>query len=145
MKIFNKRARFEYELTGDRIEAGLSLKGMEAKSLREGRGDINQSHIRILNNEAFLVNANIPVAGAQKYDATRTRKLLLHRSEILSLLTKSKQQNLQIVPIVIYNKKRLVKLELALGKGKRKFEKKETIKKKDIDRDIEREFRGRGE
>ncbi len=143
MKIFNKRARFEYQLTGDRLEVGLSLKGMEAKSLREGRGDISQSYVKIVNNEAFLINANIPVAGAQKYDATRTRKLLLHKAEILSILTKTKQQNLQIVPIVLYNKRGRIKLEVALGKGKRKFEKKDSIKKKDIDRDIEREFRGR--
>lgn len=141
MKLFNKRARFEYELAGEGVEAGISLKGAEAKSLREGRGDISQSFVKIIGNEAFLVNANIP-ANLEKYDSTRTRKLLLHRKEILSLTTKMKQRKLQIVPIRVYNKGRLIKLYLELGKPKRKFEKKEAIKRRDITRDLERELKG---
>jgi len=91
----------------------------------------------------YITGANIPVAGASgKYDSLRTRKLLLHRSEILSLATKMKQQKLALVPVKLYNHKRLVKLELALGKSKRKFEKKESIKKHDLERELEREFRG---
>ncbi len=143
MRIFNKRARFEYELTGEGVEAGVSLKGIEAKSLRENRGDISKSHVRIMNGEAFLINANIPAAGIEKYDPTRIRKLLLHRSELLTLETKMKQGKLQLVPIRLYNKKRLIKLYLELGKPKRKFEKKEALKKDDIKRDIEKEFRGK--
>ena len=81
MRLFNnKRARFEYELTGEGVEAGISLKGAEAKSIREGRGDLSQSFVKILGNEAFLVNANIPATGIEKYDSTRTRKLLLHQA-----------------------------------------------------------------
>ncbi len=142
MRIFNKRAKFEYELTGEKVEAGLSLRGAEAKSIRENRADLSQAHVRIMGNEAFLINANIPVAGTKDNDPTRIRKLLLHKGEILSLLTKAKQKKLQIVPIMMYNKGRLIKLSLELGKPKRKFEKKEAIKRHDIDRDIEKEFKG---
>ncbi len=143
MKIFNKRARFEYELTGEKVEAGISLRGAEAKSIRENRADLSQSHVRIMGNQAFLINANIPVPGMKNYDATAIRKLLLHKKEILALATKAKQGKLAIVPIVLYNKHRLVKLQLELGKPKRKFEKKEAVKKLDIQRDIDLEFKNR--
>ncbi len=142
MKIFNKRARFEYELAGEKVEAGISLRGAEAKAVRDGHLDLSQSHVRILGGEAFLVNANIPVQGMQNYDSTRTRKLLLHKNQILSLLTKMKQQKLQIVPVSMYNARRLIKVGLELGKPKRQFEKKEAIKRRDIDREIEKEYKG---
>ena len=95
MNISNKKARFEYELTGEGVEAGISLLGAEAKSVREGRADISQSAVRILQDEVYLINANIPASGIQKYNSTRARKLLLHRGEILSLITKMKQRQLQ--------------------------------------------------
>lgn len=142
MRLVNKRARFEYELMGDGVEAGISLKGAEAKSLRENRGDLSQAFVKILGNEAFLVNANIPATGIAKYDPTRTRKLLLHHQEILALSTKMKQKKLQIVPVRVYNKDRLIKLYLELGKPKRRFEKKEAIKRRDIKRELEKEFKG---
>ena len=141
MKAFNKRAKFDFELTPEKVEAGIVLKGSEAKSFRDGRVNLSQSHVRILNNEIYLINANIPVEGMQNYDSSRMRKLLLHRNEILALETKSKQKKLQIVPISMYNSKRRIKVELALGKPKKEFQKKESIKKKDIERDIEREFK----
>ncbi len=141
MNIANKKAKFEYELTGEGVEAGISLLGSEAKSVREGRVDISQAVVRMLQDEAFLINANIPASGIVGYNPTRARKLLLHRGEILSLITKMKQKKLQIVPIRVYNKGRLIKLYLELGKSKRKFEKKESIKRHDINREIEREFR----
>lgn len=142
MAIRNKTANFEYEFTGEGVEAGISLKGAEAKSLREGRGDISQAFVKIMKNEAYLVNANIPATGLANYDSTHIRKLLLHKGEILALLTKMKQKKLQIVPIRVYNKGRLIKLYLELGKPKRKFEKKESIKRHDINREIERELKG---
>lgn len=142
MRIFNKRARFEYELAGEGVEAGISLKGAEAKALREGRGDISQAFVKVAGNEAYLLNANIPATGLAKYDSTRSRKLLLHRQEILSLSTKMKQRRLQIVPVRVYTKGRLIKLGLELGKPKRKFEKKESIKRRDIKRELEKEFKG---
>lgn len=141
MKSFNKRSKFEYELTPERVEAGIVLKGAEAKSFRDGRVNLSQSHVRILDGEVFLINANIPVDGMQKYEPTRIRKLLLHKNEILALITKTKQKKLQIVPTVMYNKKRRVKIELVLGKSKRKFDKKDSIKKMDVQRDIERELK----
>ena|SRR3989344_6457049 len=142
MKIYNKRANFNFDLEKERVEVGLSLLGMEAKSLRDGRGDISLAFIKSLNGELYLINANIPVQNAVDYNPTRPRKLLLHKSQITSLLTKIKTSKLAIVPVKMYNKRRLVKLELALGKPKRKFEKKEAIKKKDIELDMKRELRG---
>ena len=141
MRIFNKRANFEYKLTGDRFEAGISLLGAEAKALRDNRADISQAHARVLNGEAFLINANIPAQGLAKYNPTRMRKLLLHKDEILSIGTKMKQQKLNLVPLSMYNRKRLIKVSLGLGKPKRKFEKKESIKRKDIERELEKEFK----
>ena len=142
MRIFNRKARFNYEIeAGSRIEAGISLSGGEAKSVREKHADIADAQIRILSGEAYLINANIPVLGA-KLDPTRSRKLLLHKNELLSMATKAKQKKLTILPISLYNKGRLIKLELVLGKPKKKFEKKEAIKRRDINREIEREFGG---
>lgn len=142
MKIVNKRAKYEYALTDDVIEAGVMLTGAEAKAVRENRADLSQAHVRDLKNELFLINANIPT-NIPKHNPTRMRKLLLHRSEIVSVLTKSKQFKLNLVPISLYNRGRFFKLEVGLGKPKRKFEKREDIKKKDIKRDLAQEFRGK--
>lgn len=143
MKIFNRRARYEYELTGDRYEAGISLSGGEAKAVRTGHGDLSQAHARIMNGELYLINANIPVTGAQNYNSTRLRKLLMHKSEIVSISTKTAGLRLTLVPTLMYTKGRLVKVQLALGKPKRKFEKRQALKKKDIEREIAKELRGR--
>src|SRR4030042_1174848 len=143
MKIFNKKARFEYFLEPEKIEAGLSLSGGEAKAIRTGHLDLSQAVARVLNGEIFLINANIPIQGAKKYVSTRMRKLLLHKSEIFSLGTKMKQRKLTLVPLSMYTKGHLVKLQLALGKPKAKYEKKEAIKKKDIERELEQEFKSR--
>ncbi len=140
MQILNKKAKFEYVMDSEGLEAGLSLSGGEAKSIRNNRADLSQAVVRILNDEAFLINANVPIDGAVNYNSTRMRKLLLHRNEITRITTKAKQQKLTIVPLKLYTKGHLVKLWLALGKPKRKFEKKESIKRQDIDRDLEREL-----
>lgn len=141
MKIFNKRASFDFELTPERYEAGISLRGLEAKAFRENRVNLNQSYVKELSGEIFLVNANIPFENLKGYNPTRSRKLLLHKEEILSIITKMKQKKLQIVPVLMYNKGRRIKLELALGKPKKQFEKREYLKRKDIDRDLEREYK----
>ena len=143
MKVFNKKANFEYELTPEKVEAGVVLKGIEAKSFRDGRVDISQSHVRIMDGEVFLINANIPAGDIKGYEPTRMRKLLLHKNQITSLTTKMKQKKLQIVPVSMYNSDSRIKLELVLGVPKRKFDKKESIKKHDVQRDIERELRGK--
>jgi SsrA-binding protein len=141
MKSFNKKARYQYSLEPGRVEAGLVLSGGEAKAIRTGHLDLSQSVVRILNGEAYLINANIPILGAQKYVSTRTRKLLLHRQELISLATKMKQRKLTLVPTKVYTKGRLIKIELALGKPKTKYEKREAIKKKDIERELEQELK----
>ncbi len=142
-RVFNKKASFEYELTPEKVEAGIVLKGIEAKSFRDGRVDISQSHVRIMDGEAFLINANIPAGDIKGYEPTRMRKLLLHKNQIVSLTTKMKQKKLQIVPVSMYNTDSRIKLELVLGVPKRKFDKKESIKKHDVQRDIDRELRGK--
>ncbi|PIU28821.1 SsrA-binding protein [Candidatus Woesebacteria bacterium CG07_land_8_20_14_0_80_44_9] len=141
MRIYNKKAGFNYKLE-DKFEAGISLTGGEAKSIREKHADLSNSVCRIIGREVYLINANIPVAGA-KYEPTRTRKLLLHKDEILAIATRAKQRKLTLVPVALYNQGRIFKLEIALGKAKKKFEKRESIKKKDIERELETEFRAR--
>lgn len=141
MRILNKKARFNYTL-GERFEAGISLSGIEAKTLRSGRGDLTNSFAKFIGNELFLVNAIVPVSGVNR-ESNRTRKLLMHKSELISIKSKIKAKKLTIVPVKIYTKGRLVKVELALSKSKRNFEKKEAIKKKDIEREIAQELRGK--
>jgi SsrA-binding protein len=141
MKVFNKKASFEYELTSEKIEAGLVLKGIEAKAFRDGRINLSSAHVRVLDGEIYLINANIAANDIKGYEPTRMRKLLLHKNEILSIITKMKQKKLQIVPTVMYNSRSRIKLELVLGKPKRKFDKKESIKAKDIQRDLGRELK----
>lgn len=144
MAIINKRAKFNYKLEGDKYEAGVSLLGIEAKTIRGGRGDLSNAIAKIHEGEAWLINANIPASQPPlNYNSTRSRKLLLHKHELVSISTKMKQQKLTLVPVKMYNKGRLIKIELVLGKPKRKFEKRQTIKKKDIEREIEQELKNR--
>ena len=142
MRIINKKAKFNYNLF-ERIEAGISLLGAEAKAVRGVHVNLSDSFAKIIDREIYLVNANIPVEGKKEYSSTRTRKLLLHKDQIVSLQTKIKQKKLTLVPTKIYTKGNLVKVELALAKSKRKFEKKAKLKKKDIQREIEQEIRGK--
>jgi len=137
MKIINKKAKFNYKLETDRYEAGIVLKGNEIKAARNNKVDISNAHARILENEAWLINLH--VSGAEK--PTRTRKLLLNKNEIVSIGSKMKQRKLTLVPTVLYTKGQLVKVKLALGKTKKKYEKRETLKKKDIKRQIEKEIK----
>lgn len=140
MQIINKKANFNYQLF-EKIEAGLVLSGSEAKTIRLRGGDLSNSYAKIINNEVYLINFNIPIAGKKDYDSTRSRKLLLHKSEIVSLTIKMKSQGLILVPIKLYNKRRLYKIELSLAKSKRKFEKKDSIKKKDVEREIAQQYK----
>lgn len=142
MKITNKKAFFDYQLL-DRFEAGINLYGHEVKSVRLGKADLSGSFVRIIGSEAYLINAKIfPYQAGQVegYDERRTRKLLLHKKEIISLKSKTEGANLTLVPVSLYLKSGFVKLEVALGKGKKKYEKRASIKKKDIQRDLEREL-----
>ncbi|MEX2013060.1 MAG: SsrA-binding protein SmpB [Candidatus Levyibacteriota bacterium] len=142
MKIGNKKAFFDYQIT-DRLEAGINLLGAEVKAIRLGHADLSGSFVRLIGNEAYLLNAKIfpyKYAAPEGYDENRTRKLLLHKKEIISLKGKTDGANLAIVPISLYLKNGYVKVELGLGKGKKKYEKKEAIKAKDIERDIEQDL-----
>lgn len=144
MKITNKKAYFNYEIS-ETLEAGINLFGFEVKSIRLGKTDLTGSFVRIIGSEAYLVNAKIfPYQNAQieNYDDHRTRKLLLHKNQIISLKSKLDGSNLSLIPISLYLKKGFIKLEIGLGKGKKQYEKKEAIKKKDIQRDTEREISG---
>jgi len=142
---FNKRANFEYALE-DKYEAGLVLSGQEVKSIKTGHISLKESFVTIRGNELFLTNANIPpykhAGDIKNYDPTRPRKLLLNKREIKHLIGKSRAEGLTLVPIRVYTKKHLLKLEFAVGKGKKKFDKRETIKKREEERKMKRRFRG---
>lgn len=143
MKITNRRAFYDYRIL-DRLEAGINLNGAEVKAIRLGHADLTGSFVRIIGNEAYLMNAKIfpyQYARPEGYDERRTRKLLLHKKEIIALKSKTEGSGLTIVPVSLYTTKHLVKAELALAKGKKQFDKKEAIKKKDIQRELEEELK----
>lgn len=142
MKIVNRKAFFDYQIT-DRIEAGINLIGAEVKAVRLGHADLSGSFVKIIGSEAYLLNAKIfPYKYAQPegYDERRTRKLLLHKKEIISLKGKTDGANLAVVPIFLYIKDGFIKVKLGIGKGKKQYEKRESLKKKDIQRNIETEL-----
>jgi SsrA-binding protein len=139
--IDNKKAYFNYEIS-EKLDAGIELFGFEVKSLRKGQGSLEGSHITVRGNEAFLIGANIPAfqpANAPKdYNPLRNRKLLLTKKEIEEMQGIEKQKGLTMVPISVYNKGRKLKLSLGIGRGKKKFDKRETIKKRETDRETRR-------
>jgi SsrA-binding protein len=143
---YNKRANFDYQIL-EKYEAGLILTGQEVKSVKTGHVSLKGSFVTIKGNELFLTNATIPPyapAGEIKsYDPTRPRKLLLKRSEIASLIGKSRTEGLTMVPIQVYTKKRLLKLEFGLGKGKKEFDKRATIQKRESQKNIQRMLKNR--
>lgn len=140
MKIQNKKAQFNYQIE-EKIEAGIVLTGGEARAIRTGHINLSNSYAKILGGEVFLVNAVVPITGAKDYNQSRSRKLLLNKSEIVTLEAKIKAKRLTLVPISVYTKARLIKVELGLAKSKREFEKKKSLKEKDIKRDIQRELK----
>ena len=144
MRIINRQARHDFTIL-DKLEAGIVLTGAEIKSIRAGRVALSESHVRIISNEAFLINAFInPWMGSEKQgqEATRSRKLLLHRAEIASLIGKLSGSDLTLIPLSIYLKKNLAKVEIALARSKKKYEKREILRKRAIERDVARELRG---
>ena len=141
----NRRARFDYEIL-EKYEAGIELLGMEVKSVRSGRMSLEGSFVIVRGGEAYLMNANIPPYqpnnAPENYDPLRNKKLLLTKKE-MSELMKSEKTNLTIVPLKLYNKGRKIKIEIALVKGKKKRDKRESIKKRETDREIRREYKER--
>ncbi len=140
MRIVNRKAQFNYQLI-EHIEAGVVLAGHEVRAVKNGRVDLATAYAKIMGDEVYLINANIASEISGDYDPTRARKLLLHKDQIISLKTKIQARKLTLVPTKMYTKNRLIKVEIALAKTKRKFDKKELKKKKDIERDIERELK----
>lgn len=137
----NRKAFFDYEIL-ETIPAGIELLGLEVKSLRKHSASLDGAHVGIRGGEAYLLQASIPPyqpANTPKdYDPLRSRKLLLTKKEILILANMESGKGLTIVPIRIYNKGKKVKVDIAVVRGKKKFDKRESIKKRESDRDIHR-------
>ncbi|MEX0694720.1 MAG: SsrA-binding protein SmpB [Rhodospirillales bacterium] len=144
----NRRARRDYAIV-ETLEAGLQLTGTEVKSLRAGRASLNEAFAGEKHGEIYLFNAHIPVyEGASSvfnHEPVRDRKLLLHRKQMAHLLGSQKQKGMALIPLKIYfNARGMAKLELALGEGKRSFDKRETVKERDWNRQKGRLLRDKG-
>jgi SsrA-binding protein len=137
----NRQARFRYEIL-ETYEAGVELKGTEVKSIREGKANIRDGYALIRNGEAWLLNVHIsPYESSSDYfnhDPRRTRRLLLHKKEIRKLIGKVEQEGLTLVPLKMYFKRGFVKITIALGKGKKLHDKRESIKAREDKRDMAR-------
>ena len=143
-KVTNRRAKFDYELL-EKFEAGISLTGAEVKSVKNGHIKLDEAFVQIRDGEAWLFNAHIhpyTFADNRNYDPVRNRKLLLHQNEILKLAQQTHEKNLTIVPLSCYTSHNRIKLEIALAKGKKKYDKREAIKKKDLQREIAGQMKG---
>ena len=137
----NSKVGFDYEIL-ETLSAGLELIGSEVKSVRAGKISLAGSFIGIRGHEAYLLGANIepyqPKNISEEYDATRPKKLLLTKSELKSLEDAEKTKGLTIIPLSVYNEGRFIKLDFAIAKGKKKFDKRQAIKKRDVERDLKR-------
>ncbi len=142
-KVFiqNPGVHYHYQIL-ESFEAGIELKGFEVKALREGKGSLKGSYVTIKDNEVYLVNFNIPPYQPKNtpkdYDENRPRKLLLKRKEIKYLIGKIKEKKIIIIPTKIYSKRNLIKVEIALAKALKKYEKREKIKEREFRRIKER-------
>jgi len=149
MKILadNRKANFDYEVL-ESFEAGLVLNGQEVKSIRSGNISLKASYIIIKEGEPYLIGANVPPYQPKNalpdYDPERSRKLLLNKKEIDYLIGKTREKGLTLIPLKVYTKYAKIKLEFGIAKGKKKIDKRETIKKRDVDREIRREINSRG-
>jgi SsrA-binding protein len=138
-RVVNRRAKFDYEL-GDSLMAGLALSGAETKALRIGHGQLRGAYVTVKEGELWLINATISGTNGvpiSESDQTRARKLLVKRREIDALI-EAKQQGRTIVPLEILTQGRFIKLRIAIGKGKKNYDKRQTLKKRDEDRNIRR-------
>ena len=142
----NRRARYEYEIL-DTLEAGIALLGPEVKSLRDGRANLTDAYALVRRGQAYLVGAHIsPYAKASRDnpDPRRERKLLLHRAEIERIERKVQEKGLTLVPLEFYFKNGRAKVRLGVARGKRRYDKRETIRRREQDREMQRATRGRG-
>jgi SsrA-binding protein len=136
----NRKARFHYHIL-EKFEGGLVLVGSEVKSLRDGKADLADSYAEVKNGELWLVNCHIaPYSGANQFnhEPMRPRKVLMHRREIDRLMGKVQEKGLTLVPLSLYFKGGRAKVDLGLGKGKKAFDKRETIKRRESDRELRR-------
>ena len=145
MEILNRKARYDYEIE-DTYEAGIVLTGTEIKSIRMGKVNIKDSYAIIRNNEIYLLNTHISLyeeGNRFNHDEDRTRKLLLHKKEILKLKDKLEIEGYTLVPLKIYFVKNKAKVLIGAAKGKKNYNKKETIKERDIQREMEKSLKYR--
>jgi SsrA-binding protein len=143
---FNKRARFDYEIL-ETFEAGIVLSGQEVKSVRASHVSLKGAFVVLKNKEAYLLNATIaayqPKNTSPSYEPTTSRKLLLRKNEINQLIGKVQEKGLTLVALKTYNKRGKIKLEIGIGKGKKKYDKREALKKKDMKREVDRVLRNK--
>ena len=142
----NRRARHEYEIL-DSMEVGISLRGPEVKSLRTGRANLSDAYAILRGGEVFLRNLHISPyqqAGRENPDPTRERKLLLHRHEINRLRSKVAERGFTLIPLSLYWKEGRAKVDLALVRGRRRYDKREAIRRREQDREVQRAARQRG-
>ena len=140
MEIINRKARFDYEIE-DEYEAGIVLKGTEIKSIRNGKANIKDSYAIIRNNELYLLNSHISLyeeGNRFNHEETRTRKLLMHKKEILKLKDKIEKEGYTLIPLKMYFKGSNLKVLIGLAKGKKNYDKREAIKKRDIEREMQK-------
>lgn len=149
----NRKAYFNYQIL-DKFEAGIALTGQEVKSIKLGRISLAGSYVMLKQGplgkmpEVFLIGANVPPYqpknAPKDYDPERSRKLLLRKEEIKQLIGKNREKGLTLIPLIVYTKNTKIKIEFGLGKGKKKFDKREVIKKREQNKEIERELKTRG-
>lgn len=143
MEVVNRKARYDYEIL-ETYEAGIVLKGTEIKSIRDGRVNLSDSYALIRNGEIFLLNMHISPyshGNIHNHEETRSRKLLLHKKEIRKLAEQVSIKGLTIVPLKLYFKKNKAKILIGLARGKKTYDKRETIKERDILRDIQKKYK----
>jgi len=137
----NKKAYYDYEIL-EKLEAGIILRGYEVKSIRNGNIKLKGAFVTFYKNEPYLTGAHIgkykPAGGLKDYDPERSRKLLLKKKQVRHILGKSQEKGLTIVPLSVYTKESKIKIEIGVGRGKKRYEKKEVKKRRDIERDIKR-------
>jgi SsrA-binding protein len=140
----NKKAYFDYQIL-EKFEAGVVLIGQEVKSMKNGKASLKGAYVVPKDNELYLIGCHVPAyqpKNAVDYDPERSRKLLLTKKEICLLIEKTKEKGLTLIPLRVYTKKSLVKVEIGVAKGKRKFDKRQLIKKRDIDARLRASLKG---
>jgi len=144
--IDNRKAHFNYSIE-ETFEAGVELSGFEVKSIKKGQGSITSSFCVVRGGEAYILNMHIPPYQPHNtdsgYDPDRNRRLLLSKKEIKKLADKDNIRGLTLIPLSLYSKGRYIKVSIAIARGKKVFDKRESIKKRDIDREISREYKVR--